>query len=206
MASRDESDAVDAAAAVVPRRAKLDDVVADGVYVAAGATRLAVKNRMLVDILAGGEDFDIERFVPDARGTLLALADEADADARRARKESKRASRRFSDSDGTHDYRNRDVRNLKRRRKQSERVAAALRLRAADGDGLRDLVEAAREAAWAEVSRNIQRRLRIEAARPDLEPDYENLRSARMEALRTIDLPRLSAHRRTSEEGASAGS
>lgn len=181
---------------LLDRRAKLADMVAEGVYVASAATRLDLKNRILVDILAAGADFDVERFVPDARETLLSLADEADADARRARKEGKRASRRFSDSDGTHDYRNRDVRNLKRRRKQSERVAAALRERAEDPAELRGLVETAREVAWSEVARNIDRRLRIEAARPDLEPGYENLREARMEALRTIDLPRLSAHLR----------
>ena len=165
-------------------------------YVAAAATRLSLKNRILVDILAGGDDFESERFAGDARDTLLSLAEEADADAARTKKEGKRASRRHSDSDGTHDYRSRDVRNLNRRRKQSERVAAALRERADDPAELLRLVEAAREAAWAEVSRNIERRLHIEGARHDLEPDYDKLRAARMQALKLVDLPRLSAHRR----------
>jgi hypothetical protein len=184
------------------RQAKVADMVSEGLYVAAAATRLALKNRILVEILAQGADFDVERFVPEAHDTLLTLADEADADARRVHDERRRASRRYSDSDGTHDYRSRDVRNLKRRQRQSERVAKELRERAEDPADLRKLVEDAREAAWDEVSRNIDRTLVIEAARPDLEPDYAKLRDARMQSLRLVDLPRLAAHRRRNERGA----
>lgn len=167
---------------------------------AAAATRLALKNRILVETLAGGEDFDVELFVPGARETLLSLAAEAEADAVRVSRQRKTASGRFSDSDGTHDYRSRDVRNLRRREKQSRRVAKELRLRADDVAGLRRLVEAAREVAWAEVARNIDSSLRIEAARPDLEKDYAMLREARMQALRLVDLPRLAAHRRRNQK------
>ncbi|MBN9181722.1 MAG: asparagine synthase [Microbacterium sp.] len=177
-------------------------MVSEGLYVAAAATLLALKNRILVDILAQGGDFDVTHFVPEAREILLTLAEEADQDAQRMRDGRKLASRRFSDSDGTHDYRSRDVRNLKRRERQSQRVAKELRARAADDAQLRPLVEGAREAAWAEVSRNIDRTLRIEAARPDLEPDYAKLRDARMQSLRLVDLPRLAAHRRRNEQGA----
>lgn len=196
-AERGGRGAVPAKRAVRPKTA---DVVAEGVYIAAAATRLALKNHILVDILSAGEGFDVDRFVPDARATLLTLADEADADARRADRERKLARRRFSDSGGTHDYRSRDVRNLRRRRKQSERIAKELRARAEDDAELRALVEAAREAAWAEVARNIDSTLRIEAARPDLEPGYEKMRLARMQSLRLVDLPRLAAHRRRAAE------
>jgi hypothetical protein len=179
---------------------RVRDLVAEGVYVAAAATRLALKNKILVEILAGGADFDVDYFIPDARETLLSLAAEADADGVRVRLDQKKASRRFRDPYGSHDYSSRDVRNLRRRRKQSERVAAELRMRAADDGELRQLVEAAREAAWADVARNIDRTLRIEAARPDLEPDYDKMREARMQSLRLVDLPRLAAHKRRLEE------
>jgi hypothetical protein len=178
----------------------LADVVAEGIYIAAAATRLALKNRILVDILSAGEGFDADRFVPDAKDTLLTLAAEAEADAERAERERKLARRRFSDSDGTHDYRSRDVRNLRRRRKQSERIAQELRERAENADELVALVEAAREAAWSEVARNIDSTLRIEAARPDLEPGYAQMRQARMQSLRLVDLPRLAAHRRRAKD------
>lgn len=196
----------DAAAAATPdgrrmfaglgARAKVDDMVAEGMYIAAAATRLALKNRILVEMLTGKDEFDPERFVPDARETLLSLADEAEADAKRTHRQQKTAAGRFSDSDGTHDYRSRDVGNLRRRRKQSLLVANELRARAEDGTQLRVLVEAARDAAWAEVATNIDRTLQIVAARPDLDADYETMRDARMQSLRLVDLPRLSAQRR----------
>ena len=206
MARKKKKDASSSAVAegdayrVLGEEVRVKDLVAEGVYVAAAATRLALKNKILVDILASGADFDVDRFVPDARESLLELAEEADADGARAAKEGRKASRRFRDPYGSHDYSSRDVRNLRRRRKQAERVAAELRARAEDEGELRQLVEAAREAAWADVSRNIDRTLRIEAARPDLEPDYAKMREARMQSLRLVDLPRLAAHKRRLEE------
>ncbi|GAA3765170.1 hypothetical protein GCM10022240_16760 [Microbacterium kribbense] len=185
-----------------PKQMKLADMVGEGVYVASAATRLTLKNTILVEILAHGEDFAVERFLPEARDVLLSLADEAQADAARVESERKRASRRHTDSYGTHDYRSRDVRNLRRRQRQSEQVAQVLRERAEDPEELRKLVEDAREAAWSEVERNIDSALRIEAARPDLEPDYAKLRDARMQSLRLVDLPRLAAHRRRNAQGA----
>jgi hypothetical protein len=92
------------------------------------------------------------------------------------------------------------VRNLRRREKQSLHVAEQLRMRAADDAELRLLIADARDAAWAEVAKNIDRTLRIEASRPDLDPDYDRMRTARMQALRLVDLPKLRAQRRS--EGA----
>ena len=178
-------------------RVKTRDVVAEGLYIASAATRLALKNRILVHILVDGDDFDSEAFVPDARETLLNLAAEADADAARTERERKAARTRYTDSSGTHDYRRRDVRNLRRREKQSQHVARELRARADDTDELRKLVADAREAAWSEVAKNIDRSLRITAARPDLDADYDRMRGARMQALRLVDLPKLRAHRRS---------
>lgn len=181
-------------------RIKSSEIVAEGLYIASAATRLALKNAILVDILADGQDFDVDRFLGYARGALTALADEAEADAERTRRERKAASGRYSDSGGTHDYRSRDVSNLRRRRKQSLRIAKELRERADDEDELRKLIADAREAAWGEVAGNIDRTLRIEAARPDLEPDYDRMRTARMQALRMVDLPRLRSQRRSLQQ------
>lgn len=179
------------------RRVRTRDVVAEGLYIASAATRLSLKNSILVHILAEGEDFEPERFLDDARAALLALAAEAEDDAARAETERKTARRRHSESDGTHDYRARDVRNLRRRNKQSLHVATELRARADDESELRKLIADARDAAWSEVAKNIDSALQIEAARPDLDPDYERMRGARMQALRLVDLPKLRAHRRS---------
>ena len=181
------------------KRVRTRDVVAEGLYIASAATRLSLKNTILVHILAEGEDFDLDRYVPEAREALETLAAEAEEDAERTERERKRARTRHSDSDGTHDYRSRDVRNLRRRAKQSLHVASELRARAENEDELRKLIEDARDAAWAEVAHNIDRTLRIEASRPDLEPDYERMRNARMQALRLVDLPKLRANRRNAQ-------
>lgn len=182
--------------AAPPARAKLAEIVSEGLYIASAAIRLSLKNRILMDTIGGGEGYDVEKFLPDARASLLALADEADAAAERIKQERKDAWRRFSDPDGTHDYGSRDVRNLRRRRRQSQRVAKELRARADDDDELRRLVEAARDAAWSELAENIDRSLRVEAARPDLEPGYAQMREARMQALRLVDLSKLSSVQR----------
>ena len=181
------------------KRARTRDIVAEGLYIASAATRLSLKNTILVHILAEGEDFDPERYLPEARAALEALAAEAEADAARTATERRRARGRHYDSDGTHDYRARDVRNLRRREKQSLHVAEQLRMRAADDAELRLLIADARDAAWAEVAKNIDRTLRIEASRPDLDPDYDRMRTARMQALRLVDLPKLRAQRRTAK-------
>ncbi len=182
--------------AAPPARPKLAEIVSEGLYIASAAIRLSLKNRILMDTIGGGAGYDVDKFMPDARAALLALADEADAAAERIKKERKDAWRRFSDPDGTHDYGSRDVRNLRRRRRQSQRVAKELRARAEDDQELRRLVEAARDAAWSELAENIDRSLRVEAARPDLEPGYEKMREARMQALRLVDLSKLSSVQR----------
>lgn len=184
------------------KQSSLDDVVAEGLYIATAATRLALKNRILVEVIAEGENFDAEHFIPEARDALLALADEVTDEAKRVRAQERHAWGRFDDSAGTHDYRSRDVGNLRRRRKQAKRTAAELRARAADDDALREVVEAARDAAWTEVSRNIDSTLRIEAARPDLETDYKAMREARMQALMLVDLDRLKTQQRRRAQAA----
>ena len=172
------------------------DAIAEGVAIADAAARLAVRNRILVDTIARNEPFDPERVAPFARETLLALAAEQEAAADLTRKQRKKAWGKYSDPDGTHDYRDRDTRNLRRRQRQYTGVAKVLRERADDAEAVAELVAGARQAAWGDVESNLQRRLVVEGARPDLEPDYGQMRAARMQALRLVDLPRLAAHRR----------
>lgn len=88
------------------------------------------------------------------------------------------------------------MRNLRRRSKQSAGVADKLRELADDPDAVRELVEAAREAAWSDVRGNLDRRLQVEAMRPDQDPDYDRMRDARMQALKLVDLQELASDRR----------
>ncbi|BDV31746.1 asparagine synthase [Microbacterium terricola] len=175
---------------------RTSDAIAEGVSIASAAARLAVRNHILVETIARDAPFDVERFAAFAIETLEALAAEQEQAAELAQRLRKRAWGKHTDPDGTHDYRDRDMSNLRRRRRQYLGVAKALREQAADEDAVNDLVEQSRDAAWGDVEANLQRRLQAEAARPDLEDDYGQMRAARMQALVLVDLPRLAAHRR----------
>ncbi|WP_019181774.1 hypothetical protein [Microbacterium yannicii] len=177
------------------------DAIAEGVSIASAAARLVVRNRILVDTIANDELFEAARFATFARETLISLADEQEAAADLARRQRKKAWGKFSDPDGTHDYRDRDTRNLRKRHRQYIGVAKELRRMADDPHVVRTLVEQSRDAAWGDVESNLQRRLRVEGMRPDLDPDYERMRAARMQSIRLVDLPRLSAHRRRGPQG-----
>ncbi|GAA5088501.1 hypothetical protein GCM10025760_10980 [Microbacterium yannicii] len=179
---------------------KTAEAIAEGVSIASAAARLAIRNRILVETIAHDEQFDIVAFTPFARETLIALADEQDEAAAMVKRQRKKAWGKFTDPDGTHDYRDRDTRNLRRRGRQYAGVAQALRRMADDPHVVRSLIEQARDAAWGDVEANLQRRLRVEGMRPDLDPDYERMRAARMQSIRLVDIPRLAAHKRHRDE------
>lgn len=172
---------------------KTSDAVAEGVSIAAAAARLSIRNRILVDTIADGGQFDSEAFAEITRETLLGLAAEQDRAAERAKRLRRGAWGKFSTSSGTHDYRDRDTANLRRRRKHYLGVATALRAWADDPERVGALLETARDAAWGDVESNLQRRLRVEAMTPEADPEYETMRKARMDALRMIDLARLAS-------------
>ncbi|WP_067197135.1 asparagine synthase [Microbacterium sp. XT11] len=172
------------------------DAIAEGVAIATSAARLAVKNHILVGTIAEGGVFDSEKYIADAREALRAMAEESEQAEKTLTELRKRARGRHSDPVGTHDYRDRDVRNLRRRAKQSHGVAMRLREMMDDPEQLGVIVEEARKAAWADVRHNLDRRLKVEGMRPDQDPDYERMREARMQALRLVDLQALSSQQR----------
>jgi len=172
------------------------DAIAEGVAIATAAARLTVKNQILVGTIAKGGVFDVETYLEVAREALLAMAAESAQAAENVTLLRKRARGRHSDPVGTHDYRDRDVRNLRRRAKQSEGVADRLKALADDSAQLTALVEDAREAAWGDVRGNLDRRLVVEGMRPEQDPDYDTMREARMQALRLVDLQALSSRQR----------
>jgi hypothetical protein len=175
---------------------KTAEAIAEGVSIASAAARLAIRNRILVDTIANDEPFEVSAFTPFARETLIALADEQDEAAALVKRQRKKAWGKFTDPDGTHDYRDRDTRNLRKRGRQYAGVAQELRRMADDPHVVRTLIEQSRDAAWGDVESNLQRRLRVEGMRPELDPDYERMRAARMQSIRLVDLPRLAAHKR----------
>jgi hypothetical protein len=175
---------------------RTSEAIEEGLAIASAAARLAVRNHILVETIARGENFESAHISDFARDTLIALAEEQHEVAMLVRRQRKAAWGKHSDSHGTHDYRDRDTRNLRRRQRQYLGVAKELRRRAEDADAVAELVAHAQAAAWGDVEANLQRRLRVEGMREDADPDYAMMREARMQALRLVDLPRLRAHRR----------
>ncbi|KAA9105019.1 asparagine synthase [Microbacterium rhizomatis] len=175
---------------------KSSDAVGEGVSIASAAARLAVRNHILVETISRGADFDAAQVGEFAQETLRSLAAEQEEAAALAKKQRKSAWGKFSDPDGTHDYRDRDTRNLRKRHSQYVKVAERLRALAADPDAVAQLVEAARDAAWGDVEGNLQRRLQVESMTADADPDYARMREARMQALRLVDLSRLASQAR----------
>jgi hypothetical protein len=172
------------------------EAVAEGLQIAWAAARLAVKNIILVETIARGEDFEPETVAESAAAVLSGLAVEQQAAAELVRRQRKKAWGKYSDSMGTHDYRDRDTRNLRKRQRQYAGVAKGLREQAADRAIVMRLVEEARESAWADVEGNLERRLTVEGMRADTDPEYEAMREARMSAVTLIDLQRLEARQR----------
>ncbi|MGI6879021.1 asparagine synthase [Microbacterium sp. gxy059] len=178
----------------------------EGVAIALAAVRLQVKNRILVGTITRDDDFDPDAFSEDAREALHALADEQENASIAMKQARRQAWGRHSDSRGTHDYRDRDTRNLRRRAKQYGGVAKKLRELAEDPDQVRTIVEDARSAAWHDVEMNLDRRLSIEAMRPEDDPEYARMREARMEALMFVDLQRLAGESKRRHQQADDGS
>lgn len=180
------------------------DAIMEGEAIALSAARLEIKNRILVTTIAAGANFDADRFLPEAREAVERLAVESEQAAESLRQLRKRAWGRHSQSHGTHDYRDKDVRNLRRRARQSTGVAKRLRELLDDPDRLREIIEHARDAAWHDVESNIDNRLSIEAMRPDEDPNYAQMREARMQALRLVDLQELASQARAKSKAQAA--
>lgn len=165
------------------------EVIEEGVLIALSAARLSLRNRILVDTIAADARFQPDDYVPVAQHVLQELAEESESAAAEMRQLRRAARGRRSRPRGTHDYRDRDVSNLRLRARQYTEVAKALRELAGSPDPLRRLIDDAREAAWSDVERNLQQRLTV----PEPEPDDPLQRQARIRDLIYIDLPMLAS-------------
>lgn len=171
----------------------------EGLMLAEYASRMAVKNRILIEGLTGETAFDPTRFTRAAGESLEALAAEQTAAAARIRETLVDASMASGRSAHIHDYRPADVDNLDHREKLSLAVAATLRYRAIDVDYLLALVERAREDAWREVSQSIEENLDRTPVFDDGE-EYRRDRDVRMALVVIEDLAKLAEERGTALE------
>ena len=133
---------------------------------------------------------------PSRSETLDRAGRRAGAAADLARRQRKKAWGKFSDPDGTHDYRDRDMRNLRKRQRQYRGVAKELRSRADDPTAVGDSSSRRGMPRGATSRPTSSAGSQVEGMRADVDPDYDMMRAARMQSLRLVDLPRLAAHRR----------
>lgn len=176
------------------------EAVEEGLLLTEYASRMAVKNRFLIRVLAGHEPWELARGQGIARDILQSLARESDTDADNL----DRLIEKFSDNPASardaHGYSYDDLPNMEHRRDVSREVARRLREQSADEAFLIELVGTARRDAWREVASNIEHNLDLENIPVDA--DYLKHREQRMRRLIAEDLAALSS--RSTEELAPA--
>lgn len=173
----------------------VEEAAEEGLMLAQYASRMAVKNRVLMDGLTADVPFDVGHYSVVAAAELEKLAAESEAAAERLRSIAADATASPGRSDHVHDYRSADVDNLDHRERLSLLVADSLRSRARDGEYLAALVDDARGDAWRELAQSIEEVL---DRAPRLDPaaeDYRRDRSVRMALVIVDDLARLAEER-----------
>ncbi|WP_158078069.1 asparagine synthase [Rathayibacter sp. VKM Ac-2630] len=173
----------------------VEEATEEGLMLAEYASRMAVKNRVLMDGLTADVPFDVGHYSRAAALELRKLADESEAAAARLRAIAAEATSVGGRSDHVHDYRSADVDNLDHRERLSLAVADTLRRRAGDDAYLATLVDGARQDAWRELSQSIEETL---DRAPRIDPDdeeYRRDRSVRMALVVVDDLAKLAQDR-----------
>lgn len=165
--------------------------VSEGMLLAEYATRMAVKNQIVIDAFESQERYQPEHYTQEAAHLFQELAAEQGGIAGRIDVELSDAGRLRGDAQHPHDYRSADVENLRLRREVAGELAHTLRTRADDPVSVRELVESSREDAWHEVARAIEAGLDAFTGVEGLRADYERERSARLKIFLRHDLGRL---------------
>ena len=173
----------------------LEQSVEEGMLLAEYATRMAVKNHIVVDTIQYGNDFDPSRHTAEAAAMLRELASEQGEAAGRIDEELAAAEGLSGDAQHPHDYRDVDAANLRLRRDAAVTLATELRAKADSEDELLRLVERGRRDAWDEVGGAIEAGLDAFSGVEALKAGYERERPARLKLLIWRDLAQLQEER-----------
>lgn len=151
--------------------ATTDHLVEESRLVAHSATRMAVKNRLIMDAAGRREDIDLPGLRAEAREQLEQLAQQ------------QRAAADYEAQKG----------GDPRRRPVLIGLAEALEKDAHDRELLDQIVEGAKESAWAEVRSSLERWIhdRTDRSHWYTDPEYLEARKNRMELIKGIDLTEL---------------
>ncbi|HEV7624009.1 MAG TPA: hypothetical protein VGO26_07735 [Amnibacterium sp.] len=174
-------------------RASIEAEAEEGLLLAEYATRMRLKNRIVVDTMTGGGPVDLDAWIDEVRLSLGRLRVESEASARRMASERDVASSIGGVARHEHDYRQRDADNLERRRRVHLALARRLIRWENDDERVRTLLAAARDDAYREMRAAITATLARSATTP---AEDAELLEERLRLLTAVDLPALAAERR----------
>lgn len=169
----------------------LDDAAAEGFAMAKQAAVMALKNRILVSAHTAPEEFQVSEFVEVARDIVRGLAMEEEETAERSRNDRRNAALLKGDAIHQHDYRRDDVGALELRSETFDEVASRLRAAADDDERMRSIVIRARDQAWAELAREMERSLDRAELIEFGDENYAAERDNRLREFVTVDLFKL---------------
>lgn len=171
-------------------RRAVEEEAEEGLLLAEYATRMRLKNRIIVDTVTAQGSIDPEAWAEEVRLALGGLRLEAEGSARRMEQEARIAALTGGSALHEHDYRASDTENLDRRRLVYRLVARRLLSWENDPTRVAALLEAARRDAQEEIDAALTRAVRGDPI--DRVEDEARLRE-RLRLIATVDLPALEA-------------
>lgn len=170
--------------------ATVEEATSEGLMLAEYASRMKVKNAIIVRVLRRRETFEADDYIADATDALEHLAVEFDAAADRIAGEAASIANLRGSAAHAHDYRAGDSANLRHRETVLRALVMQLRLHHKDREYLLGLVEGARQDAWADIARAIEDAL--DRTTIVVDETYERQRARRMRLV-AADLKNLAA-------------
>jgi hypothetical protein len=171
-------------------RRAVEEEAAEGLLLAEYATRMRLKNRIIVDTVTAEGSIDPEAWADEVRLVLGGLRLEAEGSARRMEQEAELAAVTGGVAAHEHDYRASDTDNLDRRRRVYRLVARRLLSWENDAAQVAALLEAARRDAQEEIDAALTRAV---SGDPIGRVDDEAHLRERLRLIATVDLPALEA-------------
>jgi hypothetical protein len=171
-------------------RRAVDEEAGEGLLLAEYATRMRLKNRIIVDTVTAQGSVDPEAWADEVRLSLGRLRIEAESSARRMEQEGSVAKVSEGSAVHEHDYRVSDTENLDRRRRVYRLVARRLLSWENDPAQVAALLEAARRDAQEEIDAALTRAL---SGDPVARVEDEGRLRERLRLIGAVDLPALEA-------------
>lgn len=171
--------------------APVEEIVEQGMMVADVATRMTVKNAIILNALGNRADYDQQQIIEMVRETVLGLANERGGDAKHISRMRGEISAHGSSQWTKNSFGQDDSKTLRHRQEVYEQVAAQLMQRAEDDEYLTQTAERARSAAWQEIGDSISQKATHPYYSGGSSAEYQRERDERIQLLIQRDLTQL---------------